>query len=380
MRAILKATTLAGLSAIPCLSMAQSSVTLYGLIDAGVVYVSNLNGHSQWKMQSGTVASSRWGMRGVEDLGGGYAAIFQLENGFNVMNGVTGNAGREFGRYAYVGLRSDKLGLVTIGRNIDNIQDFVGGMTAEVQWSGVSAVHFGDADQLDTSFRINNAIKYTSPIIGGFKFGGMFGLSNQAAGSGGGFGNNKMFSLGAGYAFGPVTLGVAYAAYNRPGSATNPNGAVTGEYVQPLYVSPAGTGAGVEKQQVVTGGGSYVFGSATAAVIYSNVKLHYLDGTSLNQDNVEVNGKYQFTPSFFAGLAYVYSGYRYAGLNNVVQHPLYHQVAVGTWYLLSKTTDVSLVVVGQKAAGDAKVAALTNVGASSSDHQMVVVASMRKRF
>src|SRR5579875_4171315 len=83
---------------------AQSSVTLYGLIDAGITYTNNQNGHSNWKASSGSVNGSRWGLRGAEDLGGGLKAIFTLENGFNIMNGTNGQGGAEFGRQAYVGI------------------------------------------------------------------------------------------------------------------------------------------------------------------------------------------------------------------------------------------------------------------------------------
>ena len=63
---------------------AQSSVTLYGLIDAGLTYTNNQGGSHNSKTTSGAVNGSRWGLRGSEDLGGGLKAIFTLENGFNI--------------------------------------------------------------------------------------------------------------------------------------------------------------------------------------------------------------------------------------------------------------------------------------------------------
>lgn len=103
---------------------AQSSVTLYGLIDAGITYTNNQNGHSNWKETSGLVNGSRWGLRGAEDLGGGLKAIFTLENGFNIANGKLGQGSREFGRQAFVGLSSNQLGSVTLGRQYDSVIDF----------------------------------------------------------------------------------------------------------------------------------------------------------------------------------------------------------------------------------------------------------------
>ncbi|EGD02685.1 outer membrane protein, (porin), partial [Burkholderia sp. TJI49] len=89
---------------------AQSSVTLYGLIDAGITYTNNQGGHSAWQETSGSINGSRWGLRGTEDLGGGLKAIFTLENGFGINNGTLKQNGREFGRQAFVGLAHDSFG------------------------------------------------------------------------------------------------------------------------------------------------------------------------------------------------------------------------------------------------------------------------------
>ena len=77
-------------------AQAQSSVTLYGIVDAGIAYVhnaQNASGQNQStlvKFSSGNLSGSRWGLKGTEDLGGGLAAVFQLENGFNIGTGALG--------------------------------------------------------------------------------------------------------------------------------------------------------------------------------------------------------------------------------------------------------------------------------------------------
>ncbi|MFM0624793.1 porin [Paraburkholderia xenovorans] len=53
------------------IARAQSSITLYGIIDAGLTYFSNLNGHGTFVANNGSIPSNRWGLRGVEDIGGG---------------------------------------------------------------------------------------------------------------------------------------------------------------------------------------------------------------------------------------------------------------------------------------------------------------------
>src|ERR1700758_2108659 len=99
---------------------AQSSVTLYGLIDAGITYTNNQHGQKNFQATSGDINGSRFGLRGAEDLGGGLKAIFTLENGFSIQNGQLGQGGRLFGRQAFVGLSSDSYGTLTVGRQYDS--------------------------------------------------------------------------------------------------------------------------------------------------------------------------------------------------------------------------------------------------------------------
>ena len=89
---------MAALCAGSASASAQSSVTLYGVLDEGINYTNNVGGHSQVAMASGFPHGSRWGLKGNEDLGGGATAIFQLENGFDVDNGRAFQGGALFGR------------------------------------------------------------------------------------------------------------------------------------------------------------------------------------------------------------------------------------------------------------------------------------------
>src|SRR5260370_26016442 len=86
---------LAALGPVASAAQAQSSVTLYGLIDAGISYVNNsktaTGGSGKLsKVDDGVAKANRWGLRGTEDLGGGPKAIFVLENGFTAPNGRWG--------------------------------------------------------------------------------------------------------------------------------------------------------------------------------------------------------------------------------------------------------------------------------------------------
>jgi predicted porin len=109
--------TAAAIASAP--AFAQSSVTLYGIVDTGVEFFTHATptGGSVVRMPviGGGDVPSRFGMKGAEDLGGGLKAVFTLESGFSASNGALQQGGRLFGRQAYVGL-SGGWGQVTLGR------------------------------------------------------------------------------------------------------------------------------------------------------------------------------------------------------------------------------------------------------------------------
>jgi len=375
---------------------AQSSVTLYGIVDAGISYVNNVAsrpgvpGARKIQETSGVGVPSRWGLRGVEDLGGGNSAVFVLENGFSVASGTMLQGSRLFGRQAYVGLANNQLGTVSLGRQYDSVVDFVGPLVSSRQWATQYGAHVGDIDNFYTTFRLNNAAKYTSPTYRGLTVGGLYAFSNQAADStGAGFSNNSAWSVGASYAGGPLTLGGAHMHLSRPSAGntggTNTNGAIVGDYTSPtdiFYTHP------VNSQDVTTAGLAYQWEAATLGFVYSLAKLRYTDHSSFSLANYEVNAKYQFTPSILAGVAVIYSDGKVEGAPNIANitdgtHPRWAQINVGGQYLLSKQTTVYAAAVYQKALGDALTATIDNVGGpsgSNSRYQVAATAGLRVRF
>jgi GBP family porin len=133
---------------------AQSSVTLYGIVDAGFTYVNNeataqgdANTHNATVRLAGSnVQDSRWGLKGQEDLGRGMKAIFTLESGFDVTNGRSQQDGRIFGRQAFVGVTSNDFGTVTLGRQYDSVVVYLGPLTANGSWGGTYFTHRFDND------------------------------------------------------------------------------------------------------------------------------------------------------------------------------------------------------------------------------------------
>jgi GBP family porin len=360
---------------------AQSSVTLYGLIDAGITYTNNQQGHSNLKATSGSVNGSRWGLRGAEDLGGGLKAIFTLENGFNIMNGNNGQGGREFGRQAFVGLSSQQFGAVTLGRQYDSVVDYLGPLALTgTQYGGTQFAHPFDNDNLDNSFRVNNSVKYTSANYGGLKFGGMYGFSNEA----GGFADNRAYSFGASYNYGPLNVAAAYMQLNNANALvpTNPNGAIASD-------APFAAG----RQRVYGGGISYAFGAATVGFVFTQTMLDDATqittagtgGAAINLTdpharftNYEVNGRYNLTPALSLAGAYTYTDSRIDGVK-----PKFHQVSLQTAYALSKRTDVYLQGEYQHVTdteGTNLGATITGVGVSSTENQVSATVGIRHRF
>jgi general bacterial porin, GBP family len=383
MKKTLMVAALSGLFATA--AQAQSSVTLYGLIDAGLTYTNNQGGSHNFKETSGSVNGSRWGLRGAEDLGGGLKAIFVLENGFNIGNGQLGQNSREFGRQAFVGLSSNQYGAVTLGRQYDSMVDYVAPLALTgTQYGGTQFAHPFDNDNLDNSFRVNNSVKYTSADYAGFKFGAQYGFSNEAAG----FADNRQYSVGASYNYGPLNVAAGYMQLNNnvtpAGAINNANGAVAGDNT---FI------AGL--QRTFGAGLNYAFGPATVGFVFTQTKLEDASGISgsavgngggtLNLtdnyarfNNYELNGRYALTPALSLSGAYTYTDARLDGAK-----PSFHQFSLQTAYSLSKRTDVYLQgeYVHAIDLGDSGIGAPINgVGMSSTPNQVSATVGIRHRF
>lgn len=140
--------------------LAQSTVKIYGSIDNTIQYVHNNKGqHSQNSLQGGQFSVNRWGFKGLEDLGGGLHAIFQLENGFDINSGKAGQGGAEFGPEAFVGLTSDSYGTIIAGCQNDTFQDLVYGVQSNYLYYFTA---HGDEDNADRTARNSNDLERQS--------------------------------------------------------------------------------------------------------------------------------------------------------------------------------------------------------------------------
>ncbi|WP_144156274.1 porin [Paraburkholderia sp. BCC1885] len=214
----------------PLVAYSQSSVILYGIVDTGVIYKTGANktGQHVISTSSGIDQSDRLGFKGVEDLGGGFKAIFQLETGFLNTTGVGTNGGVPaatssvlFDRGALVGLSSDRYGEVTFGRLYTPFQlslvasDASGfsnfGSMNTVCWQGASGFSGWQC------YWANNAVKYVSPRIHGLTASAMYSEGGKA----GDIQNQRERSASLNYVSGPVALTAAYLDANDPSGLTD---------------------------------------------------------------------------------------------------------------------------------------------------------------
>ncbi len=183
--------------------MAQSSVTLYGLVDVNLQSSKITGGVRKNAMEDGGVNGSRFGLKGSEDLGGGLKAIFVLENGFAVDTGASGKAGSIFNRQSYVGLTGG-FGEVRLGNTTTAYDDI--SIAANPLWDSIlSPANTVWANNYVS--RPANTIYYASP-----SFAGVTGAASYS------LGENKtattpakgVTAVNVQYAGGPVAVSLGY--------------------------------------------------------------------------------------------------------------------------------------------------------------------------
>ncbi len=198
---------LAVLGAFSSAASAQTSTTIYGLVDAGIVHERGGPTGNVTKLTSGVQNGSRLGFRGNEDLGGGLSAKFVLEAGFNIDAGTSGQGGVLFGRQAYVGLGSN-WGSVLLGRQytplhtaLDQIDPFGTGLAGNIE-NLFPGGPVGFPAGGPSGVRMNNTIKYVAPewsgITGELAYGFGEAPGDNAA--------NRQIGAAAGYANGPIIV------------------------------------------------------------------------------------------------------------------------------------------------------------------------------
>ena len=369
-------------SAVAISAHAQSSVTLYGSLDAGLLYVNNAGGHSMFEQSNGSLSNSYFGFRGIEDLGGGYKAVFNLRSAFTINNGGFSRNESLFNRMAFVGLQNETYGTVTVGRQFDSVVDYLAPLSLSDTGAGVNlAAHPLDNDNFSTQRSIANAVKFESANYGGFHFGGLYGFSNDP----GQFEDGRAWSVGAGYSNGPLTVAAAYDQSNNNPSSPNSSGAAVDDSLPAALHRVFGVGA------------NYAIGSGTIGLLWTHTQLDdsYFASKALpldaRFDNIELNGNWKLTSELTLLGDYTFTLAKTSGSGTESNSPKWHSVTFGTDYSLSKRTDIYLLGLYQHASGDlynngqgdvidntTSIAGL--LPASSTPNQVGATIGMRHRF
>lgn len=199
---------LAALTAFAGAASAQSSVTLFGIVDAGVARLSG-NGHSKTGMTNSGLHSSRLGFRGVEDLGGGLQAGFWLEGALSNDDGTVGKF--DFRRRSTVSLMGG-FGELRLGRDYTptfwntTVYDVFG--TVGIGQALTPAMIGGTNGNSTNAVRADNSISYFLPGgLGGFTGQFMYAFGENLSG---GSKANNYYGFRVGYAGGPIAAHVAY--------------------------------------------------------------------------------------------------------------------------------------------------------------------------
>ncbi|RXZ36507.1 porin [Oxalobacteraceae bacterium CAVE-383] len=355
---------LAVLGSFAAAAQAQTSVTIYGVADAGVFYQSKAgaNNNSLFAVNSGGLSGSRLGFKGTEDLGGGLKANFQLEMGYNLDSGSNAqqdganNSGTLFGRTSTVGL-SGGFGSVNVGRQTDFAYSGTAGGMATFSHAGYvnkfSSVDGNTQARLQGE-RTNNSIRYDMPAFGGLNGGVMFGLGEQAGGGTAG----QAWAAGLKYDNGPLAFGGSYyqsKAGTTPADRNLINGGAAP--TTPAVVADGGALAGSTATKTYTLGASYNFGFGKLYGNWSRVNL--LTGTgsaTLTQtfnsgtfgsssannklDLFEIGYNHNLTASLQLLTGYAHTNVSF--INGTPQGKL-NQIFIGTDYFLSKRTDLYAV-------------------------------------
>jgi len=234
---------LAVLGTFSGLASAQTSLTLYGIVDAGVQYEKGTvraGDERLWRLESGRQSSSRIGFKGSEDLGGGVTGVFTLENGFNIDDGRFTTTDTLFNRQAWVGLNGG-FGSVKLGRQQTPLYYAVNAIDPfGINLAGNAQLFFGSGLYArDPLLRTSNTINYTTPNISGFSAQVAYSFGETA----GDTTVNRQTDAGISYANGPLNVQLAYHDGNNvtvTGTAAN---AATGATADPTPLAALGLAA-----------------------------------------------------------------------------------------------------------------------------------------
>ena len=386
----------AGLLIAPfTLAMAQSSVTLYGIVDAAVRRTNNEGpagniGMSQTQMIGGGMSQSRWGINVTEDMGDGLKAIANLENRFTPDNGAQG-VGLPLFAQSWVGLQGG-FGRVTVGRQYNVLFDLVTSTYASFPYSPYMEAYKPEIG-MSMGARSNNMIKYmaeygafrgalqysvdegntvdalgaTAAAAGAFKTaGGYLRYSANGISAGAGYLNTTLpggtkvdaWTVGTSYRSGPLYLNLGYALNERKGGAYALN---TASIVDSGVLGAFWSGS--------SNGGFLPGAAATGAANIVNLRDH-----ANKRDMFKVGIGYQVTPAINLGGHY-YNAKQSGSASGAFNGRAHFYVAVVD-YAFSKRTDTYFAVDRTRVNGGAGM----SLSANGARNRTGITVGLRHRF
>ncbi|WP_233856035.1 porin [Paraburkholderia sp. HD33-4] len=312
--------TLASGAVLSCASVspafAQSSVTLYGVLDNGLAYQSSSGKNSATRAVPGGLYATRYGFKGSEDIGGGLHVNFQLEQAFSGQTGAATDPTKAFNRLAFVGL-SGGFGEVRFGLQNSPQYDV---LQAAMDPSWVKSVASPMNNFNALIIRANNGISYYTPTFGGLNAKFMVALRDPATGGGNGIG---FYNAVVQYVNGPLNVAAGYERGDEPAIGAGGSYALAGG-------AAAGPGAVLN---VFNAGASYAIGANRIWLAYHTENLTNTP-KYMQHDVYQISDSYQFDPFSLLSLMYGYLHDRTGKGNNAQQLGLLFE------YSLSKSTEL----------------------------------------
>lgn len=357
-------------------AFAQSSVTLYGELDETIQYVHNTGGqHSQIGLQGSQFGIDKWGFKGSEDLGGGLQAVFRLENGFDINDGAARQGGALFGRYAYVGMKSDTYGTILAGRQYDALMDLVLPVQPNDYLYYFTAP--GDVDNADGNAHISSQVKWLSPDWAGLRAAAAYSFGGIA----GAMGSGQTYSFATSYTAGPLALAAGYSHADQGNPALSARGTST---YGSLFLSPVNEAyASAKAINIARAGARYSIGPVTLGGYYSYSE--YLPDaysafrSAERYNNGSIYAVWNITP--FVMVQVGYDLLKSHGDSSAT----YNQATVAADYQLSRRTDVYASASygrasGQNGLGVAQAVIADSYPAAGNASQTLAFLGMRHRF
>lgn len=296
--------------------LAQSSVTLYGVLDNGLVYQDAGSNKSAIKAVPGGLFATRYGFKGSEDIGGGLHVNFQLEQAFSGQTGAATDSTKAFNRLAYVGM-SGGFGEVRFG--LQNTPQYdVLQAAMDPSWVKSIASPMNNFNAL--IIRANNGISYYTPTFGGLNAKFMVALRDRTTSTGNGI---SMYNAIVQYINGPLNVAAGYERGDEPSVGAGGSYSLAGGAL-------AGAGAVLS---VFNAGASYAIGDNRIWLAYHTENL--TNTPKYQQHDVyQISDSYQINPFALVSLMYGYLHDRTGNGDNAQELGLLFE------YSLSKATEL----------------------------------------